>query len=70
MDLEIIEKLNNIINTLKSNRNTQLTTYPIKCYKCNEILNLTQCIYNHCPNIMCTNCTNIIKNKAYCDTHL
>jgi len=69
MDLEITEKLNDIITILKSKRNTQIVSYPINCYKCGEILNLTQCIYNQCPNIICKFCINVVQNKVYCDKH-
>ena len=69
MDLESIDKLNDVINLLKKSKDKQLLSYPLKCYKCNEILYLTQCIYNYCPNIICKNCAHVVNNKSYCDNH-
>ena len=69
MNLEAIDKLNDTINLLKKSNGKQLVDYPIKCYKCNDILNLTQCIYYNCPNIICKKCVNIVNHKSFCDNH-
>jgi hypothetical protein len=69
MNIEIIEKLNDIIKQLKEPLNMQQLPYPLRCYKCENILNLRQCIYYYCPNIICQNCTKIIDNKSFCDKH-